>query len=84
VLNPAIDITEDQPDALHTEFMFRSAWGAYEDSDMMAYTERWGKVDKAELRAAQADPGSTAAANLLERFVLIGAPPGYVDGNLND
>jgi hypothetical protein len=36
------------------------------------------------LRAAQADPGSTAAANLLERFVLIGAPPGYVDGTLND
>jgi SAM-dependent methyltransferase len=83
VLNPAIDITDDEPDALHTEFMFRSAWGAYEDSDMMAYTERWGKVDKAELRAALADPGSTAAANLLERFVLIGAPPGYVDNNLS-
>jgi SAM-dependent methyltransferase/uncharacterized protein YbaR (Trm112 family) len=77
-LNPVIEITEEQPDALQTEFMFRSAWGAYEDSDMMAYTERWGRVDRAEYGTALADPGSASAANLLERFVLIGVPDRYL------
>jgi len=82
VLNPVVEITEDQPDALLTEFMYRTVWGAYEYSDMMAYTERWGKIDKSELRAALADPGGAAAERLVGRFALIGVPEGYVRSDL--
>lgn len=73
-LNTVVDITADEPDALVTEFMYRTVWGAYEDADMMAYTERWGRIDKAELRTALADPDSAAASSLVGRFALVGVP----------
>lgn len=81
-LNTVVSVTADQPDALATEFMFRTVWGAYEDADMMSYTERWGKVDKGELRQALADPGGEAASRLLGRFVLIGVPDRYLRDRL--
>jgi hypothetical protein len=57
-------------------------WGAYEDADMMSYTERWGRVDKAALRRALSDPGSAEASDLVRRFVLIGVPDAYVADRL--
>jgi hypothetical protein len=81
-LNTVVSVTADQPDALATEFMFRTVWGAYEDADMMSYTERWGKVDKGELRQALADPEGEAASRLLGRFVLIGVPDRYMRDRL--
>jgi hypothetical protein len=77
-LNPVLGITADLPDAIETEFMYRTVWGAYEDSDMMSYTPRRARIDKARLREALADPGGRAAGELVERFVLIGVPQGYV------
>ena len=37
-LNTVVRITADRGDHLETEFMYRTVWGAYEDSDMMCYT----------------------------------------------
>lgn len=82
-LNTVVSITADLPDALVTEFMYRTVWGAYEDADMMSYTERWGRIDKAMLRAALADPGSAAASALVGRFMLIGVPDSYVRDRLD-
>ncbi|MEO6269245.1 MAG: class I SAM-dependent methyltransferase [Lautropia sp.] len=78
VLNPALTIVAENQHALFIEFMYRTIWGAYEDADMMAYTEREGKIDKAELRAALSDPDSAAASRLIGRFILIGAPDHYL------
>jgi hypothetical protein len=77
-----VRITADEGDHLQTEFMYRTVWGAYEDADMMSYTERWGRVDKGELRAALADPRSAAASNLVRRFILVGVPDAYVADSL--
>src|SRR5690606_22022999 len=82
VLNTVVHITADKGDHLETEFMYRTVWGAYEDADMMCYTERWGRVDKAQLRKALADPQSAAASDLVRRFVLVGVPDRYVADNL--
>jgi len=82
VLNTVVRITADKGDHLETEFMYRTVWGAYEDADMMCYTERWGRVDKAQLRKALADPQSAAASDLVRRFVLVGVPDRYVADNL--
>ena len=81
-LNTVIGVTGNHPDALDTEFMYRSVWGAYEDADMMGYTERWGRLDKAQLREALANPGGEAARRLVERFVLVGVPDSYVRDRL--
>lgn len=81
-LNPVLSVTDDLPDALVTEFMYRTVWGAYEDSDMMGYTERWARIDKVELRRALADPTSAAASSLVGRFVLVGVPDAYVRDSL--
>ena len=81
-LNPVLAVTADGPDVLQTEFMYRTVWGAYEDADMMSYTERWGRIDKARLRQALADPRSAAASEMVERFVLIGVPERYVHDRL--
>jgi SAM-dependent methyltransferase/uncharacterized protein YbaR (Trm112 family) len=81
-LNTVLSASDDQPEALTTEFMYRTIWGAYEDADMMSYTERWGKVDKNDLRLALADPDGEAAYWLMERFVLIGVPDRYLRDRL--
>jgi SAM-dependent methyltransferase/uncharacterized protein YbaR (Trm112 family) len=81
-LNTVVDVTADQPERLDTEFMYRTIWGAYEDADMMGYTERWGKVDKGELRQALADPEGEAASRLVGRFILVGMPQRYVRDRL--
>jgi SAM-dependent methyltransferase/uncharacterized protein YbaR (Trm112 family) len=81
-LNPATRVTADRPDALVTEFMYRTIWGAYEDADMISYTERWGKIEKAELRSALADPAGDAANRLVGRFALIGVPEHYFRSEL--
>ena len=81
-LNTVVDITADQDDVLTTGFMYRTVWGAYEDADMMSYTERWGKIDKKMLRLALEDPGSEAAKGLVARFALIGVPDRYVRDGL--
>lgn len=79
-LNAALSIKEDLPDYLVTEFMFKSIWMAYEDADMMAYTERWSRIPKADLRSAVTEPSSETAARLLSRFVLVGLPDAYTSG----
>jgi len=81
-LNTVIGVTGDHPEALDTEFMYRSVWGAYEDADMMGYTERWGRLDKAQVREALANPDGEAAQRLVERFVLVGMPDDYVRDRL--
>ena len=83
VLNTVVGVTGEHPDALDTEFMYRSVWGAYEDADMMGYTERWGRVEKARLREALANPASEAARQLVGRFVLVGVPDNYVRDRLS-
>jgi SAM-dependent methyltransferase len=77
-LNPVLSIAAELPDAIETEFMYRTVWGAYEDADMMSYTQRWARIEKARLREALNDPGSRAAGELIERFVLVGVPQGYI------
>ena len=77
-LNPVLRVSADRPDAIETEFMYRTVWGAYEDADMMSYTERWAKIGKDRLREALADPGGAAASELVGRFVLIGVPKAYL------
>ncbi len=81
-LNTVVRITADLGDRLASEFMYRTVWGAYEDADMMAYTERWGRIDKRELRGALADPRCRAASSLVGRFALIGVPERYVGDRL--
>jgi SAM-dependent methyltransferase/uncharacterized protein YbaR (Trm112 family) len=81
-LNTVIGVTADHSDALDTEFMYRSVWGAYEDADMMGYTERWGRLDKGQLREALAHPASEAARQLVGRFVLVGVPEHYTRARL--
>ena len=81
-LNTVVSITADRGDRLDSEFMYRTVWGAYEDADMMTYTERWGRIDKNELRRALADPRSPAASSLVGRFALIGVPDRYVADRL--
>jgi SAM-dependent methyltransferase/uncharacterized protein YbaR (Trm112 family) len=81
-LNPVIRITSKQHDRLHTEFMYRTVWGAYEDADMMSYTERRSTIDHSELRQALTDPASAAAGRLVGRFTLIGVPDHYVRNGL--
>jgi hypothetical protein len=82
-LNTVVSITADQGGLLASEFMYRTVWGAYEDADMMSYTERWGKIDKGELRRALADPRSAAASSLVGRFALIGVPDRYTADRLS-
>ncbi|MGE0803808.1 MAG: methyltransferase domain-containing protein [Lautropia sp.] len=77
-LNPALSIVGDRGDTLETEFMFRSIWGGYEDSDMMSYTERWGRIDKQQLQAALRNPSGATASELLRRFVLVGVPDRFI------
>jgi SAM-dependent methyltransferase/uncharacterized protein YbaR (Trm112 family) len=77
-LNPVLRIAADVPDAIETEFMYRTVWGAYEDADMMSYTDRWAKIGKDRLGEALADPHGAAASELLARFALIGVPQAYV------
>jgi SAM-dependent methyltransferase len=77
-LNPALTIKQDLPDALVTEFMFKSAWMAYEDADMMAYTERGSTISKADLRRAFNEPDGKTAESLLGRFILVGLPDAYI------
>ena len=81
-LNTVVSITADQGNLLASEFMYRTVWGAYEDADMMTYTERWGRIDKDQLRRALADPRSAAASDLVGRFALIGVPDRYVTDRL--
>ena len=77
-LNPVLRVVADRPEAIDIEFMYRTAWGAYEDADMMSYTQRWATIGKAQLREALADPAGAAASELIERFVLIGVPQVYL------
>ena len=81
-LNTVVSVVGDHSGSLATEFMYRTVWGAYEDADMMSYTERWGRIDKDEVRRALADPGGTAASRLVGRFALIGVPDRYVRDRL--
>ena len=62
--------------------MFRTVWGAYEDSDMMCYTERWGRVERRQIEMALSNPSSPAASELLRRFVLVGVPDRFVRDRL--
>lgn len=75
--NSVIDVVGHDGDTLRTEFMFKSAWGGYEDADMMCYTPRWGRFERARLRQAIDDPTSAAARELVDRFVLVGLPQRY-------
>ena len=75
--NPVIDVVGRKGDEIQTEFMFRSAWGGYEDADMMCYAPRWGKYDRGSLQRALAEPGSQAARDLVDRFVFVGLPRAY-------
>ncbi|MBA3478004.1 MAG: methyltransferase domain-containing protein [Lautropia sp.] len=83
-LNSVLSITAEDPDALATEFMYRTIWGAYEDADMMGYTERRGRIDKGELRQALADPDGEAAFRLVGRFALVGVPERYSRDRLGE
>lgn len=75
--NPVIDVVGREGDELKTEFMFRSAWGGYEDADMMCYTPRWGSFERRKLERALAEPGSPETRALVDRFVLVGLPQHY-------
>ena len=75
--NPVIDVVGRQGDGIRTEFMFKSAWGGYEDADMMCYTPRWGRYDRRSLQRALAEPTSQAARDLVDRFVFVGMPQQY-------
>ena len=81
-LNTVVGVTAEHGDRLDSEFMYRTVWGAYEDADMMAYTERWGAISRSGLRQALADPRSAAASDLVGRFALIGVPDRYVRDRL--
>lgn len=81
-LNTVVGVAADRGDVLETEFLYRTVWGAYEDADMMCYTDRWGKIDKDELRRALAEPHGAAASELIGRFALIGVPDRYVRDRL--
>ncbi len=77
-LNPVISIAHEDAKTIETEFMYKTTWGGYEDSDMISYTERWGEIDRQQLRRALAEPDGDDARRLIERFVLIGVPKQYL------
>ncbi len=82
ILNPTLAVGPEKDGVLETEFMFRTVWGAYEDSDMMCYTERWGRVERRQIEMALSNPSSPAASELLRRFVLVGVPDRFVRDRL--
>ena len=79
--NQVVRVTGNSGPTIETEFMFRTIWGAYEDADMICYTGRWGKIDRAQLRRALAEPDGEDANALIDRFVLIGMPQRYLRDN---
>ncbi|MGE0311252.1 MAG: methyltransferase domain-containing protein [Lautropia sp.] len=79
--NQVLRVVGNSGATIDTEFMFRTIWGAYEDADMICYTQRWGKIDRAQLRRALADPEGEDARELIDRFVLVGMPERYLRDN---
>ena len=71
-LNPAYRVVSKDLDGIELQFSFGSAWNAYENADMAAYTEQYVHLAPGVLEEAIRQPASAQAHDLYERFVLIG------------